>query len=83
MTGHVVLLALAYAAWWLASRYWWPFRACPRCSGKGTNKGSNRRRFGDCGRCHGSRKVQRIGSRTVHKLARSLAAAWRDREGKS
>jgi len=66
------LLILAAAAWWLISRYFWPFRPCPRCKGSGTNPGSNSKRHGPCGRCHGSRHVQRIGSKTVHRAVRAV-----------
>jgi hypothetical protein len=48
MNAHLALLALVHAAWWLASRLWWPFRPCPRCQGRGTNQGSTRRRHGTC-----------------------------------
>lgn len=55
---------------WAVSLYFWPFAPCRRCSGKGTNAGSNRKRFGDCKRCGGTRKRQRLGSRTVHRMVR-------------
>jgi hypothetical protein len=59
---------LAYAA----SLYKFPFRPCGWCKGTGRNRGSNARRFGHCWRCHGTGRVQRLGSRTVHRLAWAL-----------
>ena len=69
MTPHEALAAIiaAAATWWLWHAYFHPFRPCPRCKGKGTNRGSTRRRFGNCTRCGGSKHVQRLGSKTVHR----------------
>jgi len=61
---------IAYAV----SLYWWPMRPCRRCGGTGTNRGSNRRRFGQCKKCGGSRSVQRIGSREVHRAVRGAVS---------
>jgi DnaJ-class molecular chaperone len=76
---ELFLIALAVAAAYVISLWVWPFRPCPRCQGKGTNRGSNRRRFGNCRRCQGSKAVQRIGSKAVHRAVRSLIA-YRDKE---
>jgi DnaJ-class molecular chaperone len=81
MTMLILLITgtvLAYAV----SLYFWPMRPCRRCGGRGTNPGSNRRRFGACKRCGGSRSVQRLGSRTVHRAIRGAARSARDRKGK-
>ena len=77
-----VLIVGGLAAAYVASLYVWPFRPCPRCSGKGTNRGSNRRRFGKCKKCEGTRSVQRIGSRQVHRAVRGAVKSARDRKGK-
>ena len=66
------LITGALAAAYIVSLYLWPMRPCPRCSGKGTNPGSNKRRFGACKRCKGSRSVQRTGSRQVHRAVRGV-----------
>ena len=65
--GGLVLAVLALAAWWFVSRWRWPYRPCPRCQGSGRNRGSNRRRHGDCKRCGGTHRVQRPGARLVHR----------------
>lgn len=70
MNGQLVLVVLGAVVAYTGSLYIWPMRPCPRCSGKGTNRGSNRRRFGPCKRCKGTRAVQRIGSRQVHRAVR-------------
>lgn len=67
-----VLIAAALLTLWAGSLYRWPFRQCPRCRGTGRNHGSVTRRFGTCRRCDGHGRVQRRGSRTVHRLAWSV-----------
>ena len=74
MTGivhaaHLALLAAAALGLWAGSLYAWPFGPCGRCKGTGVNRGSSKRRFGTCPRCGGQRRVQRRGSRTVHRIA--------------
>lgn len=78
MSGHALLAlaAIGYALWWLLSRWWWPFRPCPRCRRRGTNAGSNARRWGKCGRCDGSGTAMRWGAQALHKGA---AYTWRRR----
>ena len=68
----LALLALAATAVYVVSLYVHPFRPCSRCQGSSRNKGSSRKRFGQCGRCAGTGRRQRIGSRTVHKLVLDL-----------
>ena len=63
---------LAYAA----SLYKYPWRPCTWCQGSGLARGSNKRRHGRCWRCHGTKQVQRLGSRTVHRLAWAIRGEW-------
>ena len=71
MTGlaHDILLTAAALSAWAVSVLIWPFRACTLCRGTGRNRGSSSRRFGTCRRCNGRGRIQRIGSRTVHRIA--------------
>jgi hypothetical protein len=75
MTPHELLAAVgaATATWWLVRAWLWPFAPCRRCKGSKTNRGSTRKRFGNCRRCGGSGYRQVLGSRTVHKAVRALA----------
>jgi DnaJ-class molecular chaperone len=77
---HLILIALAAGPGYLISLYLWPWKACPRCKGSGRNPGSNTRRHGDCKRCGGTRRVQRIGSRAIHKAVRGTTDAARNRK---
>jgi DnaJ-class molecular chaperone len=81
MTPHELLAAgaTATATWWLWHAYWHPFKPCPRCQGKGINRGSTRRRFGNCKRCRGSKHVRRIGSKTVHRAVLSIRGIRKDK----
>ena len=63
-----VIAALAARAGWLYLR---PFGACPKCKSTGHIKRGPRRRQ-VCPRCKGRRRVQRRGSRTVHRAARKI-----------
>jgi len=68
---HVLVILLG-AAVWIAFLYASPFGRCPRCHGRGvTRKG---RRVIVCPSCHGRKRAQRPGSRTVHRLARTVRA---------
>lgn len=67
--AHWVLIIGGVLLAWAGSLYAWPFGPCGRCKGTGVNRGSNARRFGTCRRCGGTRRVQRRGSRTVHRIA--------------
>jgi DnaJ-class molecular chaperone len=79
MDTLIILAAITgYAGW----AYAHPFRPCPRCKGKGTNRLSTRRRSGPCGRCGGTRQVQTLGSRQLHKAVRALTGHRRDRRNK-
>lgn len=67
--ASLILAGAAILLTWAGSLYAWPFGPCPRCRGTGVNRGSTSRRFGTCRRCGGTRRVQRRGSRTVHRIA--------------
>jgi hypothetical protein len=66
----VIVLALAA---WVGSLYLRPFGRCWSCHGQGTIR-RGRRRVAVCPACHGLKRAQRFGSRTVHRLARQLRA---------
>lgn len=67
MNAQLILFALAALALWVGWLYVAPFGRCPKCSGTGTVK--HGRRVKVCPRCKGRRRVQRRGSRTVHRIA--------------
>ena len=71
MTHALVILAAAAA--WIGSLYVRPFGRCPRCLGRGTVR-RGKRRVIVCPSCHGRKRAQRLGSRTVHRLARRVRA---------
>jgi DnaJ-class molecular chaperone len=70
VSAHLVLAVLAALACWVGSLYLRPF-GCPKCKGTGHIKRGPRRRP-VCPRCKGQRRVQRRGSRTVHRAARKI-----------
>jgi hypothetical protein len=75
MTAASLILAVILAlALWQGSLYLRPFGRCPKCGGTGHLKRGRRRPV--CPRCKGRRRVQRRGSRTVHR------AAFRIRDGR-
>jgi hypothetical protein len=69
---HVLVILVAAAAW-IGSLYLRPFGRCPRCLGCGTVQ-RGKRRIIVCPSCHGRKRAQRLGSRTVCRLARSVRA---------
>jgi hypothetical protein len=77
--AELLLIALLVALTYVGSLYFWPYRPCGRCKGTGRNKGSNRKRFGQCRRCGGDGRLRRIGAKTVHRGAVSLADKARER----
>ena len=79
--AELILLAVAGIAAYAGSLYLFPFRPCLKCNGSGRNKGSNRRRFGECRRCKGSGRKRRLGAKTIHRGAVSLADKARARKG--
>jgi DnaJ-class molecular chaperone len=68
VNAHLILLALAAAAVWVGFLYVAPFGRCPKCHGTGHIR-RDKGRVKVCPRCKGRRRVQRRGSRTVHRLA--------------
>ena len=87
MNAHLVLAVIAALVLWVGWLYWRPFGPCPKCKGTGHIKRGPRRRP-VCPRCKGRRRVQRPGSRTIHRLARRIrqgraAAARYQREDQS
>lgn len=55
----------------VVSLWLWPFAPCRKCSGSGTNSGSNRSRFGLCRKCGGTRRRERFGARHVNRALRA------------
>jgi hypothetical protein len=68
VNAHLILAALAALALWVGFLYVAPFGRCPKCEGTGHVK-SGPRRVKVCPRCKGRRRVQRRGSRIVHRAA--------------
>jgi DnaJ-class molecular chaperone len=68
VNAHLVLLGVAVLAVWVGWLYVAPFGRCPKCQGAGTVQ-SGKRRVKVCPRCKGRRRVQRRGSRIVHRAA--------------
>jgi hypothetical protein len=75
MTAFLILFAIAAA--WVLSLIVHPFGRCWLCRGKGNLRRKRSRRAPVCPLCHGARRRQRFGSRTVHKIRRQVAAHWR------
>jgi DnaJ-class molecular chaperone len=75
MTAVILAVILGLAVWagWL---YLAPFGPCPKCKGTGHIKRGPRRRP-VCPRCKGKRRIQRRGSRTIHRLARRIRQGQR------
>lgn len=68
----LLLLGIAAALFWMGSLYAYPFRLCRRCGGTGHKRGSTFRRFGLCKRCTGTGRIQRLGSRLIHRTVLSM-----------
>jgi hypothetical protein len=66
MSANLILAVIIALAIWLGSLYLRPFGRCRKCKGKGTIR-RGRRRVKVCPRCKGLRRVQRRGSRTLHR----------------
>jgi hypothetical protein len=64
----LILLTIAALAVWLGSLYLAPFGRCGKCKGTGhIERGPRRRPV--CPRCKARKRIQRRGSRTLHRLA--------------
>jgi hypothetical protein len=75
MTAFLVLFAVAAA--WVLSLYVEPFGRYWRCWGKGNIVRKRKRKAPKCWACKGLKRRQRLGSRTVHRIRRQVAAHWR------
>ncbi|HEV8279794.1 MAG TPA: hypothetical protein VGQ26_29455 [Streptosporangiaceae bacterium] len=75
MNTTLILLILAAAVCRVVFLYTSPFGRCPKCHGTGhikrTRKGKRGRQLvvKVCPRCKGRRRVQRRGSRIIHRAA--------------
>ena len=72
----LVLVGLGALGAWALSLYAHPFGPCRKCKATGVNKGSGGKRFGVCKACGGSRRKQRLGSRTLHRWIQSASSEW-------
>jgi DnaJ-class molecular chaperone len=82
VNATLILAIIAALAIWVGFLYVAPFGRCGKCGGAGTIKHTRTGKRGRqlvkvkvCPRCKGRRRVQRRGSRTVHR------AAFRIRDG--
>lgn len=67
----IIIAGLAVAAViYRISLRLWPFTRCGKCQGRGTNAGSNRKRFGQCRKCGGSGSKERLGTRLLLRRER-------------
>ena len=78
----LIVIVLVLGAGRLGFIYYHPFGSCRACKGKGTNRGSTKKRLGRCSRCGGTRLTQRMGSRALHKVIRGTSNAVRDTKKK-
>ena len=79
--SRVWLVVFAVIAWMICA-WLWPFAPCFRCQGRKTNRGSTKRRFGQCKLCGGSGNRQVLGSKSLHKAVRSTVKFRNDQRGK-
>jgi hypothetical protein len=73
----VFLIGCAAVTLWVLSLLVHPFGRCWRCGGKGNLRNKRRGRAPKCPRCKGKRRIQRAGSKTVHRVRALVAAHWR------
>ena len=71
------LIAVAVVTIWVLSLLVHPFGRCWLCRGKGNLRRKGRRRAPKCPLCKGMKRRQRLGSKTVHRIRRQVAAHWR------
>ena len=79
---HLLLIAVALITGRLVFIYYHPFGPCRRCSGKGINSLSTKKRLGLCKRCGGSKLTQRLGSKAIHRAIRGTSNAVKDNKKK-
>jgi hypothetical protein len=84
VSAPLVLAVIAALAAWVGSLYLRPFGRCGKCSGTGTIKRTRAGKHGQqlvkvkvCPRCKGRLRVQRLGSRTVHRVVFRIRAGQR------
>lgn len=68
MNATLILAAIAALAVRVGFLYLAPFGRCPECKGTGHIRRGPRHRP-VCPRCKGRKRVQRRGSRTIHRIA--------------
>jgi hypothetical protein len=73
----VFLIVFGAGVLWVASLLVHPFGRCWRCGGRGNLRRKGRRHAPRCPACAGLKRRQRLGSRTVHRVRRQVAAHWR------
>ncbi len=66
----LIVVALACGLGYYVSLRIWPETFCRRCNGGGRNAGSSRKRFGKCGRCGGTGRKPRLGTRMLERRTR-------------
>jgi hypothetical protein len=71
------LIVSALTAAWLLSLLVHPFGKCWLCRGRRVRVARGRRKARRCRACRGTGRRQRLGSRTVHRIRRQVAAHWR------
>lgn len=76
MTMHILIVFAVLTAWVL-SLVVKPFGKCWLCRGKRVRVVRGRRKGRTCWACKGVGRRQRLGSRTVHRIRRQVAAHWR------
>lgn len=72
-TAGKVMLAGIAAVWllgYLAACWWWPFKACRRCQGRGRFRSPGRKAWRLCRRCKGSGARLRTGRRLINAVRR-------------
>jgi len=67
---HLILLLLALSAARVGFLYLSPFGPCPKCKSRGNIQRGKRRPV--CLRCKGLRRIQRPGSRAIHRIVRRV-----------
>jgi hypothetical protein len=79
MAVHI-LIGFAIVIAWLLSLLVHPFGKCWRCRGRRVLIVKGARKARTCWACKGAGRRQRTGSRTVHRIRRTVAAGWAARK---